>query len=170
MTSLASSLTSGGAIPEQTACIPNSIRSLSPEELSGLNGRVCIMNISPDLVEINPCCKEDAEVRVIDNCTQYCETDGRSFRKCVEDSLPYNDTLPFGTGALCVEIEDGEVPASATPEPTEGQETPTQGEESQMTSVPPPNDEGAAVGNLAHLSLALTALGVGVGIGFLSFL
>ena len=71
MSASLSSITSGETQPTPTACSPN----IAPNgiNVTGLVGQICQVNVPPSEVNITSCCDSGAEVRLQDNCTQWCE-------------------------------------------------------------------------------------------------
>lgn len=88
------SLSSGGPIPAPTGCNGNSTPTL--RNTTGMSGRVCQTNTW--LVSIDSCCGGNSEVRIQDNCTQYCETENDRFLQCVLDLF---ESPPLYQFALC---------------------------------------------------------------------
>lgn len=70
-----------GTSPAVIGCMRNYIPSVST---TGLNGTVCAVSVSPSFLNISSCCTSD--VRVVDNCTQYCEASNETFYNCVNDN------------------------------------------------------------------------------------
>ncbi|SMR45627.1 unnamed protein product [Zymoseptoria tritici ST99CH_1E4] len=48
---------------------------LSGLDVSGMSGLICATSIQPAVLQISSCCTPDRPVRILDNCTQYCEVD-----------------------------------------------------------------------------------------------
>lgn len=109
--SVASTLTSGAAIPTPTACFGNTAPNI--RNLTGLSEMVCQINIPPDLVDIQPCCNADAQARVQDDCTQYCEADDNDFLSCVMNELG-NSTISQ-LNAFCRGLNGTATPSSTMP-------------------------------------------------------
>lgn len=125
MTSSLSSLTTGNAIPTPTACIGDV--TLNDIDRAGFSGQVCQVNVRPDDVNITSCCNQGSEVRLKDNCTQFCEADDRNdFSNCINGMIPAS--RPF-LESLCVKLS-GDASASGSETGARETSTPTSTDES----------------------------------------
>jgi hypothetical protein len=132
------SVTSGGAVPSPTACFANAAPIL--QNITGLSGRICTSNLSPDIADITSCCNSGAEVRVQDNCTQYCETDRNDFASCVTELLEFPPTTQLS--ALCQDIPEGTPPSASTPSTTQAPSPTESNNEPEETEGAPEEQEG----------------------------
>jgi hypothetical protein len=82
-------------------------------------------------MDISSCCKDGIEVRVQDDCTQYCEVDADQaddFRQCVVDKLEENPVTSIA--AYCQMMNQTspsstpEPPSTASPNATQSSELP----------------------------------------------
>lgn len=111
MSASLSSITSGETQPTPTACSPN----IAPNgiNVTGLVGQICQVNVPPSEVNITSCCDSGAEVRLQDNCTQWCEVnDGGDFFDCINDMT--DPSYPFLSGPCQIVGEDATVTVSST--------------------------------------------------------
>lgn len=98
--------TTTGYTPGPVGCRAGSFHSAL--DYSGMDGTVCAVSISPADFDITQCCS--GKVRVVDHCTQYCETasqgnlvmDSDQFSYCVQKG---NDG--YFVGSMCGEYESG---------------------------------------------------------------
>ncbi|SMY20784.1 unnamed protein product [Zymoseptoria tritici ST99CH_1A5] len=87
---------------------------LSALNISGMSGLICATSIQPAALQISSCCTPDRPVRILDNCTQYCEVDStpssNQFEICLRNLnggkiLPsvctvYQDLVPVPSNGL----------------------------------------------------------------------
>ncbi|KAF2689126.1 hypothetical protein K458DRAFT_383788 [Lentithecium fluviatile CBS 122367] len=90
--------------------------------MTGISGKICRVSVPPDVVDIKPCCKNGAEVRVQDNCIQYCETDETDFLNCVVEQF---ENRPISFGSACQEALDKDPSSSASSTTAGAASTPT---------------------------------------------
>ncbi|KAI4685038.1 uncharacterized protein J4E88_004481 [Alternaria novae-zelandiae] len=144
------------ALPTPTSCYPN----IAPNGLNitGLTGQICQVNVPPNDVNITSCCNSDAEVRILNDCTQWCEADdGNGFFECVNDMAP--SAYPF-LGGPCVVVSASSTSAMSssntgvvstpstsqetrTPESTEASPSTTESEEEGAEATETPDVEAA---------------------------
>ncbi|KAF1835449.1 hypothetical protein BDW02DRAFT_288859 [Decorospora gaudefroyi] len=178
------SLTSGDAAPTQTACFSNT--APNGINVTGLTGQVCQVNIPPNEANITSCCNDGAEVRILNDCTQWCETDGDEFFGCVNDLFD-SPPEPY-IGGLCriVGEDESESPSASasstsasgastsvgtsTEAPSgtqsEGPSTTQSGDAAKDTTDP----DGGAADNFGHYPLGLTVMAFATTLGFLYWL
>ncbi|KAI4613092.1 hypothetical protein J4E83_007503 [Alternaria metachromatica] len=144
------------ALPTPTSCSPG----IAPNGLNitGLTGQICQVNVPPNDVNITSCCNNDAEVRVMNDCTQWCEVDdGNEFFDCVNDMAP--TSYPF-LGGPCLVLSAASsiytisssstgiasTPSNSqetqTPESTEASPSTTESEEDGAEATETPDVEG----------------------------
>lgn len=121
-----------GPTPSSVSCLPDNAPTL--RNVTGLSDYVCQINYAPDVMDISSCCKDGVEVRVQDNCTQYCEADAdqaEDFRECVVDKLEEDPVTSIA--AYCQKLN--QTSPSSTPEPSDtASPSPTQsGEPPEFT-------------------------------------
>jgi len=146
---------SSEALPTPTSCSPG----IAPNGLNitGLTGQICQVNVPPNDVDITSCCNNDAEVRILNDCTQWCEADnGSDFFDCVNDMAP--SSYPF-LGGPCVVVSASSTSAMSssntgvastpstssetqTPESTEASPSTTESEEDGAEATETPDVEG----------------------------
>lgn len=104
-----------GYTPGPVPCQPNSFPA--PLDYAGMNGTVCAVSIHPATFNITQCCR--SAVRVVDDCTQYCETknqgnqavDSNMFSNCVQAGN--NGTF---VSSMCGEYMNGTGVNASSPE------------------------------------------------------
>jgi hypothetical protein len=105
--------------PTSVGCLPNSAPTL--RNVTRLSGPVCQINFPPKAMDISSCCKEGVEVRVQEDCTQYCEADqdqAKDFRKCVVKMLENPPVNPIAAYCQTMNMTVSPTPgSSATPTP-----------------------------------------------------
>ena len=110
-------------MPSSVGCLPNSAPTL--RNVTGLSDHICQINYNPDVIDISSCCKDGVEVRVQDNCTQYCEVDADQaddFRQCVADKLEeYPVTL---IAAYCQIMNQTSPSSTPSPDATQSSDLP----------------------------------------------
>lgn len=147
------SVTSGEALPTPTSCFPG----IAPNGLNvtGLTGQICQVNVPPSDVNITSCCNSNAEVRILNDCTQWCEADdGNDFFDCVNDMAP--SSYPF-LGGPCLVLSASLTPTMSststgpasttstspeTPDSTDASPSPTESEEDGAETTESPDVEG----------------------------
>ncbi|KNG48382.1 hypothetical protein TW65_04904 [Stemphylium lycopersici] len=147
--------------PSSVGCLPNSAPTL--RNVTGIFDHVCQINYAPDVMDISSCCKDGVEVRVQDNCTQYCEADvdqADEFRQCVVDKL---DQDPVTSIAAYCELVNQASPSSTPDSSTTPSPNPTQSGDLPETT------EGAA-SSLGRYSGALAAVAAAVAFRFSSLI
>ena len=152
LSSIASELVpipSSEALPTPTSCSPG----IAPNDLNitGLTGQICQVNVPPNDVNITSCCNNGAEVRILNDCTKWCEADnGSDFFDCINDMAP--SAYPF-LGGPCVVLSASSTPTmsssrtgiastpSTSPE-TQTPESTTESEEDGAEATETPDVEG----------------------------
>lgn len=104
-TNMTSTVSPTSAYPSPTACFASRVPNLN---LTGLEGIVCASSVEPALLNVSPCCAPDTEVRVENDCIQYCEVDRDSiagststWRRCLEGR---SSDVNFELGGFCQEV------------------------------------------------------------------
>jgi len=147
---------SSEALPTPTSCSPG----IAPNDLNitGLTGQICQVNVPPNDVNITSCCNSDAEVRVLNDCTQWCEVDdGNEFFDCVNDMAPTSYPFPGGpclvlsaasststisSPSTGIASTPSTSPETQTPESTEASPSTTESEEDGAEATETPDVEG----------------------------
>jgi hypothetical protein len=132
MSSSLRSATSGEALPTPTSCSP----SVAPNGLNvtGLAGQICQVNVPPDVINITSCCNNNAEVRLLNNCTQWCEADdGSDFFDCINNMAP--SPYPF-LGGPCRPLLSGSTPTISSTSTDVASTSSTSHETPESTEAP----------------------------------
>ncbi|KAB2106298.1 hypothetical protein AG0111_0g5575 [Alternaria gaisen] len=179
MSASLSSITSGETQPTPAACSPN----IAPNgiNVTGLVGQICQVNVPPSEVNITSCCDSGAEVRLQDNCTQWCEVnDGGDFFDCINDMT--DPSYPFLGGPCRIVGEDATVTVSSTrtgatskTSTSEGMSQSTEASASttgsgggaETTETP---EEGTAAANLGEYQLRIVVLALAATLSILAAL
>ena len=141
------------ALPTPTSCSPG----IAPNGLNitGLTGQICQVNVPPNDVNITSCCNNGAEVRILNDCFQWCEAiNGSDFFDCVNEMAP--SSYPF-LGGPCLVVSASSTPtmssssagpastsstSSETPDSTDASPSPTESEEDGAEATESPDVEG----------------------------